>query len=237
MLYIKYLHSKTGQRLDRGLSSLWMKKISYLQQHPWKSVVPPLHSMAQAQWGTSHMLRCLLWVSGFFQTYFYIMRDTRNGTRTGAEWKFCIMSPEYWHSLAFFSWFPGFHKRQQTSWLWRSYKLLEIARNKQMGTKPHNMSTGKLQTTVWRIQKASITPDFERLFQRHFWLLPTPALREETTLSFCSQPSMESKGLLQLHHPAQKRKREKAQFKPGWDQGRILQPNQTRSKCWNRARS
>lgn len=26
-----------------------------------------------------------------------------------------------------------------------------------MGTKPHNVSTGKLQTTVWRTQKASIT--------------------------------------------------------------------------------
>lgn len=44
------------------------------------------------------------------------------------------------------------------------------------------MSTSKLQTTVWRIQKASITPNFERLFERHFWLLPTPATREETTL-------------------------------------------------------
>lgn len=221
------------------MSSSWMNKISYLQQHRWKSAVSPLNFMARACWGTSNMLRCLPWVLhlGFFQTCLCIMRNTRNGTRTGAEWKFCIMSPEYWHSLSFFSCFPGFHKRQQTSWLWRSYKLLEIARNKQMGTKPHNMPTGKLQTTVWRIQKASIIPVFERLFERHFWLLPTPALREETTLSFCSPPSMESEGLLQLHYPAQKRIEEKAQFKPGWDQGRILQPNQTLSKCWNRAQS
>lgn len=99
------------------------------------------------------------------------------------------------------------------------------------------MSTGKLQTTVWRIQITSITPNFKRLFEKHFWLLPTPALREETTLLFCSRPSMESEGLLQLHYPTQKRKGKKAQFKPGWDQGRMLQPNQTLSKCWNRAQS
>lgn len=153
------------------MSILWMRKISYLQQHPWKSVVPPLHCMAQAWWGTSHMLRCLPWVlhSGFFQTCLYIRRDTRNGTRTGADWKFWIMSPEYWHSLAFFSRFPGFRKRQQTSWLWRSYKLLEIARNKQMGTKPHNMSTGtdhSLENSksinyawLWKtLSKAFLTP-------------------------------------------------------------------------------
>lgn len=152
----KYLHCKTGWWFDCGMKSLWMNKISYLPQHPWKIIVPPLPFMAQAWWGTSNMLRFLSWVfyPGFFLTCLYIVTDTRNRTRTGAERKFCIVSPEYWHSLAFFSSFPGFHKRQHTSWLWRSYKLLEIARSKQMGTKPHNMSTGKLQTTVWRIQKA-----------------------------------------------------------------------------------
>lgn len=44
------------------MNTLWMNKISYLQQHPWKSVAPSLCFTAQAWWGTANTLRCLPWV-------------------------------------------------------------------------------------------------------------------------------------------------------------------------------
>lgn len=89
-------------------------------------------------------------------------------------------------------------------------KILQTHRNCQEqadGTKPQKMSTGKLQTTVWRTQKAPIitalkdTPDS---------LTDTQGRKNSVILA-----SVGGEEVLQSYHPAENGKREKHNLNQG----------------------